>query len=91
MFEYGQRVANSHGEVGHIEPDETTDNGPLFTDMSYVRWLTPHNTPSCVCSSCWTRDLIAVPDSVVPMKRSAAWYAESRAFCSAIEQAILYS
>ena len=89
MFEIGRRVINYHGEVGHIEADDLTDNNPIFTDMSYVRWLTPNNAPSCCCSSCWTRDLTAVPESVVPMKRNAAWWAESRAFCAAVEGAIL--
>ena len=89
MFEPGQRVANQDGEIGHIEADELTDNDPIFEDMSYVRWLTPNNDPSCCCSSCWTRDLVAVPESVVPMQRNAEWWAESRAFCSAVENVLM--
>lgn len=90
MFEHGQRVANQHGEVGHIEPDDLCDNDPVFADSSYVRWLTPNNEPSCCCSTCRTSDLTAVPDSVVPMQRNADWWAEARAFCSQVEAALLY-
>lgn len=85
MFKPGQRVANKDGEVGHIEPDDLCDNDPIFTDCSYVRWLTPNNGPSCCCSTCATSDLIAVPDSVVPMQRNVEWWAESRAFCAQVE------
>lgn len=89
MFEVGQRVANQYGEVGHVEADDLCDNDPLFRDSSYVRWLTPNNEPSCCCSTCFTCDLTAVPDSVVPMQRNTAWWAESRAFCAAVEGVIL--
>lgn len=90
MFENGQRVANEHGEVGHVEPDDLCDNDPLFSDSTYVRWLTPNNEPSCCCSTCFMRDLIAVPDSVLPMQRNAEWWAQSREFCAQIEAALLY-
>lgn len=89
MFEHGQRVANQRGEVGHIEPDDLCDNDPIFSGSTYVRWLTPNNEPSCVCSTCYTKDLIAVPDSVLPMQRNAEWWAESRAFCSQVNAALL--
>lgn len=88
MFEPGQRVVNENGEVGHIELDDLCDNDPIFRDCSYVRWLTPNNEPSCCCSTCNTGDLVAVPDSVVPMQRNAAWWAESRTFCAEIEATI---
>ena len=88
MFDIGQRVVNEHGEVGHIESDDLCDNDPLFEDCSYVRWLTPNNEPSCVCSTCDTGNLRPVPDSVVPMQRNAEWWEESRAFCSAVEGAM---
>lgn len=84
MLAVGTRVANSDGEVGHIEADDLCDNDPIFKDSSYVRWLTPNNEPSCVCSTCHTADLIVVPESVVPMQRNAAWWAESREFCGRI-------
>ncbi len=84
----GQRIVSSAGEVGHIEADDLCDNDPLFADCSYVRWLTPNNDPSCCCSTIETSELTAVPDSVVPMQRNAAWWAESRAFCDAVEVAL---
>lgn len=87
-FDAGQRVANGGGEVGHIEADELCDTDPLFRDCSYVRWLTPNNEPSCVCSTCDTKDLMTVPESVVPMQRNAEWWAESRAFCAQVEAAM---
>jgi hypothetical protein len=87
-FKQGQRVANKRGEVGCIEPDDLCDNDPMFSDLSYVRWLTPNNEPSCCCSTVNTCDLIAVPESVVPMQRNATWWAESRAFCAAVEAAL---
>ncbi len=88
-LKHGQRVINQHGEVGHIEPDELCDDDPLFKDCSYVRWLTPNNEPSIMSSTCHTKDLTAVPDSVVPMQRNAAWWAESRALCDQVTAAFL--
>ena len=85
MFKHGQRVVNTYGEVGHIEPDELCDDDPIFADCSYVRWLTPNNEPSCCCSTIRTNDLTAALDSVVPMQRNAEWWAESRAFCAQVE------
>jgi len=71
QFEVGQRVISMSGEVGNIEVDDLCGHDPLFKDCSYVRWLTPNNEPSCCCSTCDTKDLRAVPDSVVPMQRNA--------------------
>ncbi len=89
MFEIGQRVINSDGEIGHIEEDELCDHDPIFKGCSYVRWLTPKNVPSCLCSTCHTKDLMAVPNSVVPMQRNVEWWIEARAFCAQVEFAIL--
>ena len=88
MFQIGQRVANDRGEVGHVEADDLCDNDPLFKDSTYVRWATPNNEPSCCCSTCNTTDLIAIPDSVLPMQWNAERWAESRAFCAQLEAAL---
>lgn len=88
-FEPGQRVANKDGGVGHIESDELCDHDPLFEGCSYVRWLTPNNEPSCNCSTCHAKDLVAVPDSVVPMQRNAEWWAEAREFYAQVEAALV--
>ena len=77
----GQRVLKERdGQVGHVE---SVDDD--FTD---VRWLTPHNKPSCCVGMCWTKDLIPVPDSVIAQPRSEEWWEESRRFCAAIEGAV---
>jgi hypothetical protein len=83
-FEVGQRVAHIREGVGIVE-NEFGDNDENTTD---VRWLTPHNTPSCVVSMCSTKDLVAVPDLVVPMPRSKEWYAEAKAFYNTVATAI---
>jgi len=88
MFEHGQRVANKDGEVGYVEADDLCDNDPLFSDSTYVRWLTPNNKPSCCCSTCHTKDLIAVPDTVIPMQRNADWWAEAKALHAQISDVL---
>ena len=88
-FEVGQRVANKDGEIGYVEADDLCDNDPLFSNSTYVRWLTPNNEPSCCCSTCFTSNLVAVPDTVVPMQRNAKWWAESKALCDQVESALI--
>lgn len=78
----GERVAMRDGTIGHIE---SIDDDGIFCD---VRALTPNNEPSCCVSMCYTDSLTAVPDTVVPMPRSKEWWAESRAFCAAVEAAL---
>lgn len=73
------RVVTPSGEVGHIEE--------VDGDMVRVRILTPHNTPSCCSSWCFPAEL-RDGTNVFPQPRSAAWYAESRAFCAGVSEAL---
>lgn len=77
----GTRVVTPCGDVGHIE--ESVDD----IGMVKVRVLTPKNTPSCVCSWCIPHEL-KDGTNVLPMPRSKAWYAESRAFCGEVAAAL---
>lgn len=82
MLKVGDRVANTRsGEIGHIE---TIDEDGFYE----VRVLTPNNQPSCVLTITKLDDLVSVPDSVVPMKRSKAWWREAREFHSLIASVI---
>ena len=76
----GDRVAHSDGGVGYVEA--------VDGDLIDVRWLTPHNKPSCVVSLCHGGSLTPAGDNVLPQPRSAEWWEQSHAFCDAIEQAI---
>lgn len=83
-FSVDQRVAHKDGSIGIVE-NEYGDNDELTTD---VRWLTPNNEPSCCVSLCMTENLIAVPDSVVPMPRNEQWWEKARKFHEALESAL---
>lgn len=78
ISEVGARVVTPSGDVGHIE------EGPDDTGMVRVRCLTPKNKPSCCSSWCNPHEL-KDGTNVVPMPRSKAWHAESRAFCLGVE------
>lgn len=77
-------MLHDDGTLGHIigivEEDEW-----LYYD---VRWLTPRNEPSCCVSLCLPSSLRRVPDHVIPMPKSEAWYREARAFHEAIAAAL---
>jgi len=75
-----KRVLCKDGGLGLVERES---NG--FAD---VRMLTPHNSPSCCVSLCSLSSLIEVPDSVVPLPKNAAWYAESDAFMGTVLSAL---
>ena len=81
----GERVLHTDGGVGIIEEVTPWDDRRQFI---YVRWQTPLDVPSCVCSTCSSEDLMVVPSTVKPEARSEKWMAESRAFCAAIEKAL---
>ncbi len=79
----GARVALSDGSIGHVESIDAD-----FDNMCDVRMLTPNNTPSASVGLCIMDNLTLVPDSVVPMQRSKAWWAEAREFHAMIINAI---
>lgn len=70
------------GDLGHIEEVEIIGRFAWYG----VRLLTPDNEPS-VCVT-WTDRVEPVSDNVVPLPRSKEWWAESRAFCAAVEAAL---
>ena len=76
------------GEIGHIEQDDP-EFERQFPEYVHVRWLTPNNEPSCVCGTVSRDKVVPVSDHVVPMQRSSEWWTEARAFCGAIEAALL--
>jgi hypothetical protein len=80
----GMRVIHKNGSIGYIEE---IDNNPEYP-IADVRWLTPNNTPSVCVGMCAQKDLTPVSDNVVPMQRNDEWWAEARAFCSAIENTL---
>lgn len=63
-----QRVAKPDGKIGIVEQAEL--------GFCTVRWLTPDNKPSLSFTICYEEDLIPVPESVVPMKRTSKFLKE---------------
>ena len=81
MLKIGQRVSMSCGSIGHVESfdDAMTCN---------VRDLTPNNTPSCCVTACFVDSLVAVPESVVPIRRNEQWWREARDFINTVNNAL---
>jgi len=81
-MEIGDRVVNvSTGEVGFIE---------MFDKDGFVTYrnLTPKNVPSCCETTTELKNLVVVPETVLPMPRSKKWHKESKEFCKRIADAI---
>ena len=79
----GTRVSTD-GEIGHVE-----EYDPDHPDFISVRALTPNNEPSCVVTTHWLKDVQPVGDNVIPMPRSAEWWAEARAFHAQVEAVLV--
>jgi hypothetical protein len=80
-MEIGDRVVNTTtGELGHIE--EISEEYVTF------RHQTPKNVPSCCLSTTNIKNLIVVPETVLPMPRSKKWHEESKEFCKHIADVI---
>jgi len=76
-MEIGDRVLNTTtGELGRIE--EISEEYVTF------RHQTPKNVPSCCLSTTNIKNLIVVPETVLPMPRSKKWHEESKEFCKLI-------
>ena len=80
----GDRVITTRGDIGHIEVLELDPDYPTAD----VRMLTPRNAPSACVSICKIDDLRVVPDTVIPVPRSAEWWKEASEFCAGIERAL---
>ena len=86
-FKVGDRVI-FRGDIGHIESVEYLNDESL--PCVDVRWVTPNNEPSVLTSTVFNIDeLKKIPDNVLPMPKSKEWWAESKAFCEAIETILL--
>jgi hypothetical protein len=81
-MEIGDRIANvTNGEVGFIE---------ILDEDGFVSYrnLTPKNVPSCCMTTTELKNLVIVPETVIPMPRSKKWHEESKEFCKLIADAL---
>lgn len=81
-FAIGDRVVTPCGEVGYLEEIDPDDG------FVGVRLQTPNDEPSCMVTGGYTLDDLSDGANVVPMPKSAAWWAEAEAFNAALRYAL---
>ena len=85
QLQNGDRVVHEiDGDIGHVESIVDIESG--YID---VRWLTPHNVPSCVVSCCPIAILARVGTNVVPRPRSREWWIEANEFNAMIQSILM--
>lgn len=88
IYAVGDRVHVEGDGLGHVQTVESWHDGKMGWRYE-VRWLTPDNEPSCLCTfGIAEARLRKVGDNVLPQPRSAAWKAESHALYEQITAAL---